>query len=703
MNSFVLLSKVTPPKSRGIFISRKKLEEKLTGFISDPPSVSLVIAPPGYGKTSLVSSWISENSHCAWLTIGKADNIFLSFIRYLNSSIRRPFPDFGDLISMTAASPISRTPEYYSEVFAYEIEKLNDNLTLVIDNYQDINDGRITEFISSILDNMPGNLNFMVLSQEDPEFSISRRRLTQSINELRQDDLVFSLEEINDVVTNKAGVSLSEEYIRKIEKKTEGWPAAVSLCALSLLKLDDESRMKTIDNSLASYNYVIDYFSDWIVSDIDKDVLDFIVDTVLMESFNSTLADFVRQKTDSESVIRQLKKKHLPFLVQETDQQWYRYHTLFSEYINSRYKNPDKYGIYFRASEWFENHNHLNAAFKYAVLSGRSSRIEELTVRESENMFLTGKFEIISDFLDDSEKALLNNPSVLKVKLWADYLAGNFISMEIFNEHLDESFDFTNSEIPGPVLCLKAWVLYRTGNSSFKKYAEDSFLLLRSEKTFYSYMAIILHGKNLFLSGRAKEAAEILSAAAAELKDSGKIFIYCVVINNLMYALSASGNSGAALKIGERVLSGEISDTAYIPEESFILTAMARICLDSGNLKKAAEYAEQALESIHLMEVCRFLVEDSTVLLDDIREKYKNNSPDPDGRMKNDIPPVEELSKREKEILTLLSRGHSNREIGELLYISTGTVKWHLNNIFGKLNVDSRMQAILKAGNLNIR
>jgi LuxR family transcriptional regulator, maltose regulon positive regulatory protein len=63
---------------------------------------------------------------------------------------------------------------------------------------------------------------------------------------------------------------------------------------------------------------------------------------------------------------------------------------------------------------------------------------------------------------------------------------------------------------------------------------------------------------------------------------------------------------------------------------------------------------------------------------------------------------VEPLSEREVEVLSLLAEGLSNREIGERLYISTGTVKAHAHSIYGKLDVNNRTQAIARARQLGV-
>jgi DNA-binding NarL/FixJ family response regulator len=61
---------------------------------------------------------------------------------------------------------------------------------------------------------------------------------------------------------------------------------------------------------------------------------------------------------------------------------------------------------------------------------------------------------------------------------------------------------------------------------------------------------------------------------------------------------------------------------------------------------------------------------------------------------------VEPLSDREHEILRLIAKGSTNREIAEALFITEGTVKNHVTNILSKLDVRDRTQAALKAREL---
>ena len=65
-------------------------------------------------------------------------------------------------------------------------------------------------------------------------------------------------------------------------------------------------------------------------------------------------------------------------------------------------------------------------------------------------------------------------------------------------------------------------------------------------------------------------------------------------------------------------------------------------------------------------------------------------------------PLLEPLSERELEVLRLVANGRSNREIAEQLFVTVGTIKKHLNNVYGKLGVARRTEAVAQARALHL-
>jgi LuxR family transcriptional regulator, maltose regulon positive regulatory protein len=63
---------------------------------------------------------------------------------------------------------------------------------------------------------------------------------------------------------------------------------------------------------------------------------------------------------------------------------------------------------------------------------------------------------------------------------------------------------------------------------------------------------------------------------------------------------------------------------------------------------------------------------------------------------------VEPLSERELDVLRLIAEGHSNQAIADRLVVAVSTVKKHVNNIYGKLDVQSRTQALARARELHL-
>jgi LuxR family maltose regulon positive regulatory protein len=156
-----------------------------------------------------------------------------------------------------------------------------------------------------------------------------------------------------------------------------------------------------------------------------------------------------------------------------------------------------------------------------------------------------------------------------------------------------------------------------------------------------------------------------------------------------------------------------------------ILTLQALALRAGGEKGRAMDVMGRALALAYPEGYVRTFVDEDPAmaeLLTGVLEAKQRDRPDPSRRIpahylrkllaalergaQGAAPPAAELpeplSERELEVLQLIGAGKSNREIASELFVSVGTVKTHVNNIYRKLDAHSRTQALARARELNL-
>ena len=117
----------------------------------------------------------------------------------------------------------------------------------------------------------------------------------------------------------------------------------------------------------------------------------------------------------------------------------------------------------------------------------------------------------------------------------------------------------------------------------------------------------------------------------------------------------------------------------------------------------AVGYLLKDAPSEKLVEAIRLTARGESFLQPSIAAKVVAEFSRMSSSQRNDLARVvDELSDREREVLRHLAHGKSNKEIARALHIAEGTVKNHMTNVLGKLGVQDRTQAALKAVELGI-
>lgn len=215
-------------------------------------------------------------------------------------------------------------------------------------------------------------------------------------------------------------------------------------------------------------------------------------------------------------------------------------------------------------------------------------------------------------------------------------------------------------------LACQAHVALAMGDVQSAEQAVDHMPQEADVNSFYRFLGVI-QSRLLLAQGDGAAARDMLTTALARATEAG--WGYAAVALRALQALAAETEE-AALEILAQAL--EISRP-----EGFI-----RAYADAG-VELIPLLRESARRGTHPDYVGQLL-------------RAFNRKAEPAS------PLVEPLSDRELEVMRLVAAGLSNREIGEALFISPGTVKTHVHNICGKLGVRNRVEATARAKELAI-
>jgi DNA-binding NarL/FixJ family response regulator len=111
----------------------------------------------------------------------------------------------------------------------------------------------------------------------------------------------------------------------------------------------------------------------------------------------------------------------------------------------------------------------------------------------------------------------------------------------------------------------------------------------------------------------------------------------------------------------------------------------------------AAGYLLKDVDAADLIRAIRSVYAGESVLHPTIARKVVNRFTHPNDKMQETDSLLEQLTEREFEVLTLAAKSLTNREIADELCITARTVQVHMSNIFGKMGVGSRTEAVLSA------
>ena len=402
----LLRTKLYMPSERGYLVARPRLVARLNEGLTRP--LTLLSAPPGFGKTTLLSGWIAQsNAHAAWFTLDADDNDPVRFWSYFIAALQQIDAAFGSLSSALIQSGTGAALDSMLMALVNEVDALDKDIVLVLDDFHAIEAASIHQQLSFLLDHLPRRLHLIISSRADPPLPLARLRARDQLVELHESDLRFTSAEAAQFLNEAMSLPLTPEQIAALETRTEGWIAGLQLAALSLRGRDDLSGF--VRTFTGSHRFVLDYLTDEVFARQTESIQSFLMQTSILERLNASLCNALTGRADSQAMLEELERNNLFLTALDDERGWYRYHHLFADVLRHRLteKSPTTLvELHLRASEWFENEGQITEAVNHALAKHDWERAARLMEHASEALRQRGEIATLTHWIQALPESL---------------------------------------------------------------------------------------------------------------------------------------------------------------------------------------------------------------------------------------------------------------------------------------------------------
>jgi LuxR family transcriptional regulator, maltose regulon positive regulatory protein len=419
----VVGTKLRVPSPRSEQVLRRRLLEMLEA--GRGCKVTLVSAPAGYGKTILLSQWLTSeetNGAFAWVSLDEQDNDPIRLWRHIVESLGQGVPGEGFRTAVLAALNVAgaRVVDTVLPKLVNELGEMPQKVSLVLDDYQFATDDGCRESMEFFVEHLPENVHLVLATRSDPPLHLGRLRARGELAEIRTEELAFTEEEAAFLLNDRLNLQVGADDLRVLLDRTEGWPAGIYLAVLSMGGKEDVHDF--IQSFGGSNRYILDLLGEEVLAGLPVAEREFMLKTSVLGEMAGSLCDEVVGGEGSGALLDELARSNLFVVALDENGGWYRYHHLFSDLLLYELKGsrPDLLPVlHGRASAWFEEKGRFEDAIRHAVAASDYERAGMLIARHWFRYAVTGQLASLERWLEALPEHLRGRdaPLVL-VKAW---------------------------------------------------------------------------------------------------------------------------------------------------------------------------------------------------------------------------------------------------------------------------------------------
>ena len=625
MLSTLLATKLHRPRPTSNLVARRRLTQRLDEGLRNGHRLFLVVAPAGYGKTTLVTEWLDKTDvPSAWLSLDEADNDPLRFFTYVVAALQETL---GPKLTQPLPEAFPMTPQSLEALvlpLINDLTALEQPILLALDDYHVITAGPVQEAMALLLRRAPPNLHLVVLTRADPPFPLPRLRVRERMTEIRDRDLRFTPEEMAAFLNSLHRLNLPAEQIAALESRTEGWAAAVQLAALSLQGLSAEHAAEFISAFSGSHHYIVDYLVEEVLSRQPDPVHEFLLQTSILERMCAPLCDALMGNPEigesvmgdrptrlpvhqypSQSILETLERSNLFLVSLDEERHWYRYHHLLLDVLRGMLQSawqPDEIaGLHGRASDWYSQNGFVADAVHHALLAGNHARAAEIVEDNAWSMVRRAELAILKEWIEALPGDSLSARPWLRIYYaWALFFSESEAAeaqLQAVEQQL-QAGDGTAlpAEMQGHIAAVRAWIAYMRGDPEraalFSRQALE--FCPQIDAAIRSGLVAIL-GDGCLVQNDLPGCARAFAEAVDLARSSGNIMLEVISRTSLGSLKRAMGHLREAEAIYQEAL--QIATRNKSPVAGQAYACLAHLYREWNDLASARLCAEKLIES----------------------------------------------------------------------------------------------------------
>lgn len=399
---------------------------RLLRLLEPGADLTLVVAPAGYGKTTMIADWLDTcGLSTAWVTFDAQVTDLHHFLTHLLTAVRASLPGFaGDLLQDLRTVRTLPPPSVIAEMLHAAFAALDGEFVLVLDDYHTVAAPEAHTLLTALLRLPSTPLRLVLATRHDPPLPLVSLRAHGQLIEIRSHDLSFTAAEAVQFLAGASAAALSEQEIGDLVRATEGWPASLRLTQLYLRQ---EQGFASLTRAIeVGTRRARDFLAEEVFAGLPLPIQTFLMQTAILEQLSARVCTAVSGDDDptaAQANLRWLVANGVFTVALDDAHEWFRCHALLRQFahqqLHAHYDDAQVTILHRRASGWFAAEGHTAAAIRHALAANAVTDAVSILARARPALMDAARWMEVAHLLHLFSAAQIEaEPELLLAQAW---------------------------------------------------------------------------------------------------------------------------------------------------------------------------------------------------------------------------------------------------------------------------------------------